>query len=135
MTNLSFSVKVINKAGFFVDKKRITDIVLSILDKEECNKFTARDIIIVFVGVNEIRRLNKEYRKKDSATDVLSFLYNDEDVLGEIIVCPEYILEDEKKKDMVHRAVVHGVLHILGYMHNNDEEEALMEQKTEEYLK
>ncbi len=137
MASLNFSVKVLNKTGFLVDKDKITDILLNIFKKEKNNNFVSGDIVVVFVSKSEIKRLNKKYRGKDSVTDVLSFFYNEKDVLGEIMVCPEYILKErnKEKEKSIYRVIIHGALHILGYTHENDKEEHIMEEKTRKYLK
>ncbi len=131
------STKIVNKTDFSVDGKKIANAVNKIVQAEE-RKFTSNNIVVVFVGVSEIRDLNKEYLKKDTVTDVLSFFYNEEDVLGEVIVCPEYVFKQATKKnkqDVLYRTIIHGVLHLLGYTHDKREEEKIMEQKTEDYIK
>ncbi len=88
---------------------------------------------VVFVDDKEIHRLNKEYRKKDKPTDVLSFSYietpdfDHTGLIGEIYISVEtakrqaaevgWTLEEELVK-----LFVHGLLHIFGYDHETDEE-------------
>lgn len=81
-------------------------------------------VAIEFVPVERIRELNREYRRIDRATDVLSFGV-DEDApsagpreLGDIVICPEHT-ED------VRVAVVHGALHLSGMDHETDHGEML----------
>jgi len=77
-----------------------------------------------------MRRLNREWRKKDRATDVLSFAYGGEVVdgmpfLGEIVIAPEiaalqaakYVVPPERE---IRRLIVHGALHLVGYDHETD---------------
>lgn len=92
---------------------------------------------IFFVLEKEIRNLNKEYRKKDKATNVLSFENvpyfvepkRKQRLLGEIYLCPEYI--NQKGQNMSALAV-HGLLHLLGFDHIKKEERRIMEVKEEE---
>ena len=86
------------------------------------------DINIVFVKQREIKKLNKEYRKVNSVTDVLSFLL---DSKGEVYICPKYVkraFKDEEFNEEIVRLCIHGILHLLGYDHKgkfengNDEE-------------
>jgi len=77
------------------------------------------DLSIALVGQMKIRELNRKYRKKDKATDVLSFQYGE---AGEIVICPEEVKKNAEKyqstfKKELARVLTHGVLHILGYSH------------------
>jgi probable rRNA maturation factor len=80
-----------------------------------------------FVGVDEIRALNKKWRGKDEATDVLSFPLLDFNhavgkmMLGDIVICRECMGENS-----VEFLYLHGLLHLFGYMHETDEDEARM---------
>jgi probable rRNA maturation factor len=81
-------------------------------------------LAITFVGEAEIQELNRKHRNRDRPTDVLSFPV-DEDVpdagpreLGDVVICPEHT------EDLT-EAVVHGVLHLCGYDHENDAGEML----------
>jgi probable rRNA maturation factor len=79
---------------------------------------------VALVGEPEIRRLNREHRGRDSATDVLSFPVDEREPsagpreLGDVVICPEQCAD-------VAEAVVHGVLHLCGYDHESDDGEML----------
>ncbi|MFH0838513.1 MAG: rRNA maturation RNase YbeY [Patescibacteria group bacterium] len=82
---------------------------------------------VVFVNDKYIRALNKAYRGKDEPTDVLSFSYGPDDLLGEVYVSVE--TAGRQAKDQKHtladelvRLIVHGILHIHGYDHEDDED-------------
>jgi probable rRNA maturation factor len=86
-------------------------------------------LAIEFVDPARIRRLNREHRAKDAATDVLSFPIDGADPdpagpreLGDVVICPEHTRE-------LREAVVHGVLHLLGMDHERDEGEMLALQR------
>ncbi len=98
------------------------------------------ELTIRFVDAEEGRVLNRDYRAKDYATNVLTFAYNEGDELAadeptraDIILCTD-VLEreagEQNKTVEEHTAhlVVHGVLHAQGYDHEHDEEAAEMEQ-------
>ena len=99
-----------------------------------------KTISLAFVEKEEIKKLNKKFRKKNKATDVLSFELNDKEYLGEIIICPEVVKENAKKygvavKYEMIKVFVHGILHLLGYDHEKSKkEEKIMEEKQEKYL-
>jgi probable rRNA maturation factor len=99
--------------------------------------FAPAELTIRFVDAEEGRTLNREYRGKDYATNVLTFAYTeDEDsevTQADIILCTDVLQQEateQKKTVESHTAhlVVHGVLHAQGYDHETDEEATEMEQ-------
>ena len=102
--------------------------------------FAPAELTVRFVDAGEGRTLNREYRGKDYATNVLTFAYNegaelaaDEPTQADIVLCTDVLQReaDEQKKTVeehVAHLVVHGVLHAQGYDHENDEEAEEMEQ-------
>jgi len=98
------------------------------------------ELAIRFVDTEEGQTLNREYRGKDYATNVLTFAYNegeeladDEPTQADIVLCTDVLqreAEEQKKTVEEHAAhlVVHGVLHAQGFDHENDEEAEEMEQ-------
>ena len=99
--------------------------------------FAPAELTIRFVDAEEGRTLNREYRGKDYATNVLTFAYTeDEDsevTQADLILCTDVLQREaaeQKKSVEAHAAhlVVHGVLHAQGYDHETDEEAAEMEQ-------
>ncbi len=98
------------------------------------------NVSVAFVNKAKIAELNRIYRKKNESTDVLSFggdNYPEASAglpksLGEIIICPSEI-RFEKKIALLH-IFVHGLLHLLGYDHENQKAEKIMKAKEQEYL-
>lgn len=98
------------------------------------------ELAVRFVDALEAQTLNREYRGKDYATNVLTFAYNegaeideDEPTQADIVLCTDVLqreAEEQKKTVEEHAAhlVVHGVLHAQGFDHENDEEAEEMEQ-------
>lgn len=98
-------------------------------------------ITLRFVGEDEGRTLNRDYRSKDYATNVLSFPYETEPrILGDLVICPAVAwreAETQGKAPDAHFAhlIVHGMLHLQGYDHEEDESEARrMESRERELL-
>ena len=93
-----------------------------------------------FVDAAEGRALNREWRGKDHATNVLAFPYaTDPVILGDLAICPPVVRREaaeQGKPVESHFAhlVVHGMLHLQGYDHLNAEDAALMEAKEREIL-
>jgi probable rRNA maturation factor len=106
------------------------------------------EVGVRLTGDEEMRTLNNTYRGRDAATNVLSFAMADDDasgefgvpqlegaaqLLGDIVVAYETCAseaEDQAKPlaDHLRHMVVHGVLHLLGYDHETDDEAAIMEE-------
>jgi probable rRNA maturation factor len=82
-------------------------------------KDVKQGVNIVFVDLDQIRELNKEYRRIDKATDVLSFNIDEGNLLGEVYICPEYVKREEQIpfQEEILRLIIHGILHLLGYDH------------------
>lgn len=94
-----------------------------------------RDVCMTLRIVDEAegRELNKAYRGKDYATNVLTFVYDDTgEISGDVVVCAP-VVESEaaaQNKDLqAHYAhlALHAALHLQGYDHENDEQAAEME--------
>ncbi|HEV2611745.1 MAG TPA: rRNA maturation RNase YbeY [Noviherbaspirillum sp.] len=105
--------------------------------------FAPAEFTIRFVDAGEGRTLNRDYRGKDYATNVLTFAYTeDEDsevTQADIILCTDVLqreAEELKRPLETHVAhlVVHGVLHAQGYDHEQEDEAVEMEQLEIEIL-
>lgn len=140
-----------NKIGVFNEtkedmksfQKEIPKLFRLVFQKEniknaECN--------VIFVDSKMIHDLNRTYRGVDRVTDVISFALEDEAsrdievrLLGDIYICYEKAVEQAQEyghslcREILFLAV-HGLYHLLGYDHMNQEEERVMFQKQEEVL-
>jgi probable rRNA maturation factor len=98
------------------------------------------EVTVRFVEADEGQVLNRDYRGKDYATNVLSFPYDAEPVvMGDLVVCPTVVEREaaEQGKGLdAHYAhlVVHGMLHLQGWDHDNDEVAAEMEAEEKRIL-
>ena len=120
-----------------IKSNKIKKIVKEVLNKE------GRDakLSIVLVDNVEIRKLNERFLGYDEATDVLAFpLSNSENFLsGEIVVSVETAVEAaNKRKSSIEGEIVlylvHGILHLLGYNDNNEENAGTMHNKESKIL-
>ena len=102
------------------------------------------DLAIRIVGAKEGRALNRHYRGKDYATNVLSFPAELPEgvkmpLLGDLVICAPVVAREAKeqhKPAVAHYAhlTVHGVLHLLGWDHDDDKEAEAMEQLERDIL-
>lgn len=93
------------------------------------------EVALRFVGDAEMRVLNRDYRGKDKPTDVLAFAHREgptaelhPDVLGDIVISVDTARKQAKRglhAELLHLAS-HGLCHLLGYDHRDDDEERVM---------
>jgi probable rRNA maturation factor len=102
------------------------------------------NINLSFISSEEMQELNKQFRGIDKDTNVLSFENQDisrehTKVLGDIAICYPYVVNEAivSEKDLdshISHMFIHGILHILGYDHENESEADNMESKEIEFL-
>lgn len=129
-----------------IDIKKIIKKIAKKINKVEKIK-GKHTISFILVGSDKIWEINKEYRKIDSPTDVISFAAIDDSIdgsipeeMGDIFICKERVLSQaEEYGHSVLREFAflctHGIYHLLGYDHQNAEEEKVMFEKQEKILK
>jgi len=86
-------------------------------------------VTLRYVAEAEGRRLNRQYRGKDYATNVLTFVYQDEPLAGDVVICAPVVAreaKDQGKDVRAHHAhlVVHGLLHLQGMDHERSARDA-----------
>jgi len=87
-----------------------------------------------------IRKLNRQYRGKDKATDVLSFCFGDDDLLGEVYISPRRAEVQARRYGVSYegelkRLLIHGLLHLMGYDHIKRADRIIMEDKENAYIR
>ena len=140
------------------EKKEYEKIVKKVLTqcfKEEQLENTKLSITIILTTPENIRKINKEYRNIDKATDVLSFPIfekdelsqklqeNDftyEDMLGDIMISMERVKEQAQEYEHSFErefsyTLVQGFYHLMGYDHIQEEDKKIMRPKEEKILK
>lgn len=125
-------IDIENNTSFDINTSLIEDITSSL---------TSKDIELIIVKNDEIQELNKEHRKIDKATDVLSFPLEFDMPnmpLGSIVISLDFV--EEKAKEYGHTQeeefsllFIHGLLHLLGFDHEIDSGEH--RTKEEELIK
>lgn len=131
-----FGYNILALPSFSIEENIIKNIFLQI--EKEIKKTQKWTLNIVFVKAEEIQKLNKNYRNIDKFTDVLSFHYyddfeeiDDNNIAGEIILCEEKIISQaieywlwEEKE--FYKLMIHSILHILWYDHENNKDYEIM---------
>ncbi len=103
------------------------------------------EVVIRIVDEAEMIQFNEQYRDKKSSTNILSFPFEvpegvDSNLLGDILVCAPVVEKEahQQHKELDHHwahMIVHGVLHLLGYDHVNDQDAEEMEMLEVKILK
>ena len=137
MSHLPFNFDVSVRAKQWgAYKAYITDVTPSIIDKilTLLERPISNELSIALVDDKEIQFLNKKFRDKNKATNVLSFPSNGPaPILGEIILSYETLNKEAEellipfKHHLIHM-LVHGFLHLQGFDHQTDEDAAIMEK-------
>lgn len=131
--------------------KLVSDILQFAADKEDID--SGSELSVTFTDNEGIRGINREYRNKDAATDVISFAMEEQGedepaiiggedmprILGDIIISIERT--EEQAAEYGHSfdrelgfLALHGFLHLLGYDHMTEEDEAVMFTKQKDIL-
>ena len=121
---------------------KLNKIVSTILEQEKMSDCV---INLRLLNDKEMKKLNMQFRQKDKTTNVLSFPNDDISVkqtknIGDIAISVEYVKAEAKKEgktfdDHIIHMLAHGVYHILGYDHENNENAVIMENKEIQTLK
>ena len=100
-----------------------------LIRKKVVKTLKGQSLSLVFLKAPKAKQLNKEYRKKDKATDVLSFSSHFRNNLGELIFCPSIVKRQAQQNQHSYRdelayLTLHGLLHLLGFEHESGEKKA-----------
>lgn len=135
-------VSIFKKSPIPYTEKWVKEIVGIAAKKEKKIK---GEVEIIIVGDSEIKRLNKQFRNKNKVTDVLSFAWQEDNmvvtnVLGQIYVCYPQIKRQAKIwqttiKEEFSRMLVHGLLHLVGHDHMAEKDANKMFALQEEIIK
>ena len=127
------------------DDIKITDEIKNLIEKSIAavlkveNLHENVEVSVSFVGDEEIRDLNRDYRGVDKSTDVLSFPMDDEfiidnRILGDVIINTRRVMEQAEElghseERELSYLTVHSILHLLGYDHMEDEDKNDMRER------
>jgi len=96
-------------------------------------------VAVRYVAEVEGRRLNREFRGRDYATNVLSFTYDGFPVHGDVVICAPVVAREAREQGKTVRAhhahlLVHGLLHLGGFDHEREGEAKRMEGRERRIL-
>ena len=101
-------------------------------------KLRDRGVNVILCSDYTIRKLNRKYRNADRTTDVLSFPFEDADLLGEVYISLQRAAVQARRynvpyADEVNRLFIHGLAHLLGFDHTTERERKKMELYEKRY--
>lgn len=112
-----------------VDEENYQPLIKKVLKKAYKKTLTSkkRVINIVLVSNEKIKELNRDYRNKDSITDVLTFPSDQKDELGDVFIALHKTIEQAKEyghsfERELAFLVIHGFLHAIGFDHHDETE-------------
>jgi len=97
------------------------------------------EIALLLTDDANMRALNNRFRGKDKPTNVLSFPGGGDEFIGDIALAREACVDEAKEKgialhDHAAHLIIHGMLHLVGYDHETDDEAETMERREAEIL-
>jgi len=127
------------------------DISLRLNDKNKIRKWIAdvvqsegqaiNNLNFIFCSDKYLKALNVNYLQHDDHTDVITFDLTDEEevISGDIFISLERVKENAKKykttiRDELHRVMIHGVLHLIGYEDDTDRKKARIREYENNHL-
>ena len=102
--------------------------------------FQVAEINYIFCDDSYLNKINQEFLNHDTFTDVISFDYTlGKEIGGDIFISIERVLENAEKfnevfENELHRVMIHGILHFMGYKDKTKKEKTLMRTKEDENI-
>jgi probable rRNA maturation factor len=134
---LKLDVQYATQAPDVPGKAALTQWVRAALTGAPASAPASAEVTVRVVDEPESAALNERYRRKQSATNVLSFPYDEPPVVdgrlsGDLVICAPVVQREARaqgKPETAHWAhmVVHGIMHLRGYDHIDEQEAAIME--------
>lgn len=135
MQNISFNFEDVSS---FLKNRGNLRLWLNVTAKKEKQKIIS--VNYIFCSDKHLLSINKQYLNHNYLTDVITFQYEEDGgISGDIFISYDRIKENAKSfkqtpTDELHRVMVHGLLHLLGYKDKNPEQQKVMKRKEDFYL-
>ena len=144
----NIEIQSVHRISTTISNELIKDAILTAYEESNRTYDFNVSVNIRIVGREEGTEINKKFKKKNAPTNVLAFVGDPEKenelgveapTLGDIVVCYP-VVQDESDdlnksvKDHFAHMIVHGFLHLMGYDHQDDQEEYEMNELTNKIL-
>lgn len=139
MNKHKHQIDIDNQTDVEIDLDLIETTIVYALDQQNVD---SGNVAVCIVDENSMQAINNEYRGKNKPTNILSFPFEtpeglpddalEIDFLGDLVICPQVLSNEatmQKKSLDAHwkHILIHGILHLLGYDHIEDDEAEIME--------
>ncbi len=121
--------------------KQKSEIRNWILNTVKNESYRLKELNYIFCSDEYLLGINRQYLNHDTYTDIITFDTSEEErvVVGDVFISIDRIKENADKfksaeRDELHRVMIHGVLHLLGYTDKGKKEKAQMTDKENQYL-
>lgn len=120
------------------DPEQVSDWIATVIEQhgQELNSLT-----YVFCSDNYLHKMNVEYLAHDTLTDIITFNTADENgiIEGDVFISVDRVRDNASDagtsfEDELHRVIIHGVLHLLGFKDKSEQEAALMRKEEDSSL-
>ncbi len=118
------------------DEQKVIEVYKTIAhDHEE----TIDYINVIFCSDEYLLSVNQEYLQHDYYTDIITFDYSEDEIASDIFISVDRIAENAKEFNVtfqheLHRILIHGMLHLVGYEDKEDDSKAEMTAEEDHYL-
>jgi probable rRNA maturation factor len=125
------TVVLSDRQDLATDRHALIELARRTLDAEGAG---AVELSVSLVSTEEMDDLHRRYLDEPGPTDVLSFTLDEDGLLGDVVICPEVASsQSEELSAELRLLLVHGILHLLGYDHQEDEERRAMWERQARY--
>lgn len=106
----------------------------------EYHKFEVGDINYIFTDVDQILEINNQYLNHNYPTDIITFPLSELPIISaDIYICIPVVKENAQQYNQsfvneLHRVLIHGILHLIGYNDSSDEEQKIMRQQEDYWI-
>jgi len=112
-----------------------------IIDSVQTENSFVGELNFIFCSDEYLLKINREYLNHDTYTDIITFDNSEEEgeISGDIFISTERVTENasQLKIDLqteLHRVIIHGILHLIGFLDKTPHDKALMTSKEDQYL-
>ena len=121
--------------------KNKTHLKKWIIETVQAEESYVGELNFIFCSDEYLLKINQEYLNHDTYTDIITFdsCGEDDEISGDIFISAERVAENASQlkidfQNELHRVIIHGVLHLIGFLDKSPEDKTLMTSKEDQYL-